>query len=168
MRENQVHSHHPNFYSNKSIGHNADIGYQGRDVVERHAEGVAPLAYDAFTWLRGSSPVLSQTIFEAILSVCEARADADFALSVRDVMRASHDIPSYAAFSSLIGAFGNAQKLEEMDRVLDDMLACKHIVQMDVITKMIYHHGWNHDIEGMYIEREREWEERGLGARFRK
>jgi pentatricopeptide repeat protein len=49
---------------------------------------------------------------------------------------------------SLIGALGNAGELKEMDKVLDEFARFDHRPGLDVITKMIYYHGSNGDIDG--------------------
>jgi hypothetical protein len=63
-------------------------------------------------------------------------------------MRASKERPSYASLLALIGALGNANSLSAMDGVLDEFARHKYDVGIDAITKLIYHHGCLHDIDG--------------------
>ncbi len=63
-------------------------------------------------------------------------------------MRAAKERPSYSTLMSLIGALGNAGELKEMDKVLDEFARFDHRPGLDVITKMIYYHGSNGDIDG--------------------
>jgi hypothetical protein len=63
----------------------------------------------------------------------------------------TNEKPSAIALDALAGALGNAGRLKEMDALLADYNHHGVPVSIQTITKLIYHHGWHRDIDGVCV-----------------